>query len=347
MSVIASEIVGSNQPAADVQPDSSNSISFDTSKALEMFEGKNTPQEATPVEQVTPPAQPVAEEVKPDVTNVENASAKQLAQLKDDDIVEVTVGGQNVQVPWKEAKGGIMRQQDYTRSKQQLAREREELSKHANAIQERDALVQLFSNKELLSAVIAEKFPDLIQQMAQSATPNGQPKTEISADDIVTAGDMNAQLTNFAQRINDAIEARIAHATTTIEDRQAAAKLGSQIRSTIDGLFQEHPYIKEIVPDAEDVLRWNVAKMSPQTHEEAIEAFKNVFGGWVENYKAAVENTTKQAVLNKQKLEQNNIQPSGGTQIQPVPAKPGFDSKTGKIDWNALNATAKAMLSSK
>lgn len=335
MSVIASEIVGSNQPGADAQADTSSNFDFGSLHEKAMNFGADAQNTPAPQEQVVEPDATAVPEPEP--TNVDNASAAQIAQLKDDDLVEVTVNGEQVQLPWKEAKGGIMRQQQFTREMQSLrAREKQFESQQgatATLQQERDAAIQLLQSKELLRQFAQQMHPELFG--------GGQPT--INPEDIATVGQVNSRVEQVLADLETKLESRIGQATQTIEDRLAAAKIGSQINETIEGLFNEHPYIKSIIPRAEDMLRYEVLQLAPSTPQETLEAFKQVFGGWVEGYKASVQQTTKQNVVQKQKLLATNIQPSGGTPPQPAPQQ-FFNASSGKLDWAAMTATAKAML---
>ena len=120
-------------------------------------------------------------------------------------------------------------------------------------------------------------------------------------------------------------------------------------RTTIRGRRSSRGGIHEI-PNADQVLRYEVLQLQPQTPEETVEAFKTVFGGWVENYKATVAETTKQTVLAKQKLVKNNIQPPGGAPPQQTPQNfKKVNPHTGKteVDWDAIRAVSLSRMQSK
>jgi hypothetical protein len=332
-----------------IQSDPVSSFSFDGLHEKAMAYGNDTPQ-AEPAEQV---AEPVAEPTpEPDAssTNIDNASQAQLAQLSDDQLVELTVDGETVQVPWKEAKGGFQRQAHYTKSMQQLRQEQAAFNTERTALQqaqqEREAFATLLSNPELLQKFIAQQYPQLNVAAAQVQAAAEQ----VDPNDIATVGQIQAaqqellrqqQLAqeNFMQQLAEREEVL----TRTIEDRQATAKLSSEINTTIGGLFKSHPYMQKLIPNAEQVLRYEVLQLRPNTPEETVEAFKTVFGGWVENYKATVAETTKQRTVEKHKLTTNNIQPPGGAPPQPTPTSfKKVNKMTGKteVDWDALRAVA-------
>jgi hypothetical protein len=332
--------------AESVSADSVSDFSFDALHEKAMAYGSDTPAADAAPEQVAAdvPATPDAS-----ATNVDNASAAQLAQLSDDTLVEVTVDGQAVQLPWKDAKAGVMRQQHYTKSMQSLRAEQQAFEQNraamAQAQQEREALVQLLKSEDMMKQFLAAQYPNLLAQ-AQAAA--GQ--SPVDPDDIATMGALQAQqqmaqqhISQMMQQMQSQVQEQLAQVTQTIEDRAAVAKLSEGINGTIKSIFTEHPYLQEVIPNAEQVLRYEVLKLGPSTPDETLAAFKQVAEGWVETFNRQVESRNKSAVINKQKLVSNNIQPPGGAQVQPQPTNfKKTNPHTGKqeVDWDALRNAA-------
>lgn len=354
---ISAEIVGSNQPGGDTQPSSIDNFNFSSlrEQAMEAFGGNDTPEADTQVsnepvvqtqEQVNAPQTP-----EPEPTNVDNASSKQLAALKDDDLVEVTVDGEQVQMPWKDARGGVMRQAKFTKEMTALRRQQEQFQAQQSQIariqQEHAALRTVLQDKNLLRQVLEKSHPDLLAKQQEVAAQAAQ----VDPDDIATVGqlqkmqsDYNKLVQTITQQVRTELGAAKQAIAQELEDDAATAKLATDINSTIKTLFDENPFIPEINPDAEQLLRWKVSQLNPTTPEETLEAFKTVVGGWVEKYNAQLEKANKQQVLNKQKLVQTNIQPPGGSAVQQTPVDTKSLVKDGKIDWKAVNAQARATL---
>jgi hypothetical protein len=353
MSEIAAEVIGGS-PAGDSQPDPVSAFSFggDLHKqAMEFQPEADTQEPAQPVvEQVVAPQGDVPAEPK----NVDTASASQLAKLKDTDLVEVTVDGQPVQMPWGQAKGGVMRQAHYTKEMQSLRAEQSafqsEQQQIASLRKEHEAFVTLLRDPNLLREFVGQKYPSLMAQQQAVAAAAAQ----VDPDDIVTVGQIQATQAQLEQRIADVADAmeqtfaeREANIARNIETKHATLKLANEVNSTIKSLFDEHPHMAKLIPDAEQVLRYNVSKMKPKTEQEAIEAFKTVFGGWVEKYNDAVTETTKTKTIAKQKMLATNIQPPGGAGVQPQPTNfKKVDKITGKesLDWDKLHEAALAAL---
>jgi 5'-deoxynucleotidase YfbR-like HD superfamily hydrolase len=243
-----------------------------------------------------------------------------------------------------------MRQAKFTKEMQGLrAREQafeQQQAQYVQAAKERDALVEFWQNKEQVQAALQKFYPDLLAQaQAQAAA-----QAPFDPNDIATVGQAQelAQATqrnleSLMQNLERGIQERIEAATVNLETKQATAKLASELNTLEASLFEAHPYIETLNPDAKDLLRYNVAKMEPRTPEEAKEAFKTVFGGMVENFNKAVAATTKSQVIAKQTLVKNNIQPPGGATVQPQPTDFKTTNKfTGKteVDWAKLSQAA-------
>lgn len=349
MSDIAAEVVGSNQPVQDSQPATDKSFSFGSlhEQALAAM-GSDTPAQEPALQAGTPdPAQPGVE-------NVDNATQAQLASLKPTDLVEVTVDGQTVQMPWSEAQGGVMRQAKFTKEMTALRREQASFESERSQVgtlkSEREQLVGLLNNEAMMKQFLAAKYPNLLAQAKEAAAQ----EVGLDPDDIATVGQVKAIEAAAAQKVQEIadhfakeLERREAAITRNIEDKSATLKLANEINTTVKSLFTEHPYINKIVPHAEQVLRYTVSQLQPKSEAEALEAFKTVFGGWVENYKATVAETNKTSVVAKQKLVANNIQPPGGSGVQPQPSNfMKQNQMTGKreVNWDALREAAAAVM---
>lgn len=363
MPEISATVTGNNaEGGSQSDPVSSFSFSGLHDKAMNMLD-ESTPassdggQEQVPQTQVqaqTPEPQAQAQPQDGEAKNVDNASAKQLAQLKDDDIVEITVDGETQQMPWKEAKGYTMRQAKFTKEMQSLRKEQSDFEASRQSLtqarEEREALVTLLKNEQLMEAFLQKQYPHLLRQAANAAQAQANnPNAQVHPDDIASIGQVDQiakayaeNVAGLVQELRSTLQSEVAQITANIEDRQATAKLSADINTTIKGLFSEHPFMSKVIPNAEQMLRYEVLQLQPSTPEETVEAFKQVFSGWVESYKASVAETNKSSVIQKQKLVANNIQPPGGSGPQPQPTE--FKTKDGKIDWNKLRESALSML---
>jgi hypothetical protein len=336
-----------------VQTDPVSSFSFEGLHEKAMAFGSDTPAADAAVEQVAEPVADAPVVEASETPNIDSANAAQLAQLSDDQLVEITVDGQPVQMSWKDAKGGFQRQAHYTKSMQQFRQEQTQFETERQNLQkaaeEREVLRQLLTTPELLQQYLARN-PSLVQQQAalQQAAAQADP------DDIATVGQIQSaqqellrQQEAMQQKFIEELAQREEALTQRIEDRQVTAKLSTDINTTIKGLFNEHPYLQKVIPNADQLLRYEVLQLQPTTPAETLEAFKTVFGGWVENFKSTVAEANKQSVVQKHKLTSNNIQPPGGAPPQQTPTNyKKVNPMTGKteVDWEALRNVGLSML---
>lgn len=361
MAEIAAQVTGDNQPGGNEQPDTVKNFSFEGIHERAMdYQPESTPAAAQPAAEQVPPvkAEPQVEtEVKPaleaEATNVGDATAAQLAQLKDTDLVEVTVDGQTVQMPWKDAKGGVMRQAKFTKEMTAFRKEQAEFqSKQADIDRlsnEHQVLRNLLLNKEMLRGFLQQRYPDLVAQAVAEAK---QEAGVVDGGDIATVGQLQQltksveeRIVNVVDTLEKSLQEREVQIAQNIQDTQATLALSTQINGTIKEMFDQNKDLVNLIPEAEQVLRYKVLQLGPKTPEETLEAFKTVFGGWKEQYDAAVANANKSRVITKQKLERVNVQPQGGTGVQPQPTsfkKTNPLSGKTELDWNKIHDAALA-----
>lgn len=342
-----------------VSSDTFPSINFDSLHSQAMAHD-STPVSETPETPAAEPAvsaepAPGTTPTTPDAVDVSQKTEAQLAQIADDQLVEVIVDGQPVQMPWKDARAGISRTADYTRKLQSLSRERQEFESQraplAQAKQQLDAFVQVFNDRDALTKLLEAKYPDLVGRPAQQAAAaiQAQQPGAIDPEEIATVGQVQSFITDARQMIAQEIAAaqhrlrqEIGSATREVEDNLEVAKHTATINATVNEIFSADPLISKLIPNAEALLRWNVQQMVTEqtTPAEVVEMFKTVAAGWSDEIKAAMTEHNKTAVVNKQKLVDNNIQPPGGSPVVPTPTD--FKDASGKVDWKKVTDLALA-----
>lgn len=294
----------------------------------------------------TPVEAPAAKQ--DEVVKTDEATPKELSVLTDDALVSVPVDGEDQVMTWKEAKAGFSRTAKFTKSMQALAKDREAVEasqRETDTLRnERAGLENFLRNPNaILNYVVREFGPNALQVLTgqpQQAQPARNP------DEIVTAGEAQqiAALERQAveaqiQNVVKGVEQRIAEATQSIEAKQQQAQHAVAISSTLHDIFTTNPVLKSI-PNAEDLIRYEVAQMRPKTEAEALEAFKNVAQGIVEDvgkHFKAQQKITKVAEV-KAKLESKSIEPPGGSapQLQPT----NYKNADGSVNWNSVRDMA-------
>ena len=318
-----------------------SSFSFDAAhqKAMEMLEA--------------PPAAPAAVEPQgtPQAPPVEQPAAPQPTVLADDAIVTVTVDGQEVQIPWKDAKAGIMRQSKFTQGMQQLAATRQEIEAHQaetqRVQQEREALITLLNDEGMLRQLLAAKYPHML-----GAQPQVPQAPEADPAEIADIGQVRTIVGAEVQKALDAVQAlqskaqeSVSKAVKDMEDAREVEGFNKLIKSTVSALFEKHP-ILTVIPNAEDLIRYEVAKLNPGDEKELQDALSQVASGLAEDIDKKHRDINKAVVVEKQKLLDNNIQPPGGSPPTVTPESFNKVGKTGKteVDWDKVRAASLGIL---
>lgn len=346
---ITAEIVGQNQP---VSGPSEGSISIDfgalKQKASEYVDAANartdTPE---PVVQATTTVTPQPQAETPSVSEPEHAeqtsteidaSARAALALNDEDLIEVPINGEMQQLSWKDAKSKLSGDLKFTQRMQEVAQAREVVA------QERAQIDTLRQERDQLAAFVRSP-----QAMAQFLVQNGfqladgQPAAAGDPNEIATVGEVNATIEQRLVALQQQTEQRIAQANAEIEFRQQTAQHAVTINSTLADIFAKNPVLNAI-PNANDLIRYQVATLKPQTEAEAIEAFNAVSAEMVQNIGQHFKTTQKaQRIAEaKQKLTAKTIEPPGGAAPQQQPLN--YKKPDGSVDWNALRNAAASML---
>lgn len=340
MSEVNVEIVGQNQPVSG--PNESIGIDFSTlkTKAAEFLD-KAEAQAETP--QVEAPAVAVKLEQPVVATPDPEQVAQDALDIADDQLVKTVVDGEERILPWKEARGKISGGLKFTQNQQQLAKERQALEAqqaHLSQLEQDRAGFQAFiRNKDAVLAYAKQAFGE----------PSVQPQGD-NPEQIATLGDARTIAEQSAKRLEDVlaaqekvIDGKIATAQAAIHFEQQRASHAVAIDTTLKGIFTENPVLKRI-PNIEDVIRFEVAKTQPKTEAEAIEAFRQVSQGIVEDLgQHYVANKKLQAAaVAKQKLEKKTIEPAVGSAPQTTPAN--YKDAEGRVDSKKVFNIAKQYL---
>lgn len=220
----------------------------------------------------------------------------------------------------RDLHGSGLRQADYTKKTQELAQHRQIVEQAAERLQlqmqQFEAVQRLQSNPEL-----AKQF---LQQQQQAADPNRP----------VTAADLQ----QFQQQLVQQQQALQQGAQAYVENRLQVANMAESINATLNEVYKETPALKQL-PELEDVMRYRVAQLNPQSLEEAQQAFKNVAKDLASSLGISAVNRQQQQQQASQQLAATGTQPPGGAAVGQQ--KPNFYNKGKRdIDWKALAGAA-------
>lgn len=261
------------------------------------------------------PAQ-VAAEVVPPV-----AVAPTLASLKDDDLVEIEVGGKLQRLPWKEARASVMMHQDYTRKTQEVASARKELETIYTQMQERESKIASF----LKDDKAVEQYLLQIRNQQINANPNIDPNNLASVQDVRNL--LQQEIAASQKQIDQMVSSKVQELAIS----QSATAIKGDLDKTIEALKTEYPALKAI--QGIDAILYNtVTAMNPSSPSEAKQFFMNAAKAQVEALEAHYVNQQKAAEVAKTKLVKQGIEPSGpGILPKPKNIK-SFDDKDHEKD---------------
>lgn len=283
-----------------------------------------TPTTPTLPEPVAPPVAPPTPEPPSPLT------------LADDALVTITIDGEERQVPWKDARSNISGGMKFTRNMQQLASDRRAFEA------ERAQISTLVAERDQLRSLLQSPLLQTLAQQ-QTATP-AAPALDPAA--IATVGDTQALVEQNMQALTAKLSEVQRGMEKTIETREAALALRQEtaahavvVQSTLAEIFAANPVLKSI-PNAEDLIRFNVVKMEPASQAEAVEALKTVARGIVDDIGKHYKQTevVQKIAAAKQKLTTATIEPAGGSAPQLAPVN--HHNADGSLNWKSVTQAA-------
>lgn len=243
--------------------------------------------------------------------------------IPDDAQVEVVVRGETVRMPWKQARGGIQMQEDYTRSKQDLAKQGKELKDLYEAVQAREKSTA--EKEAALDAILGRTKPTEKKELADDEVVDGKTVRDLLAK----------QREEFQSTLTSTLD------RTRQEDLQARQyqRWDDLTNEAINALKKEHPLLENI-PQLDLVLRREAMTDKPQTEAEMKTAIVKAGQRIAKKFDDAYTERRKQEVTRKQELQTKGPALSQGVP-QLAPPKKDYGQR-GKINWNELEADALA-----
>jgi predicted RNA-binding protein YlxR (DUF448 family) len=276
--------------------------------------------------------------------------------------VKVKVDGEEQVVTVDEALKGYSRTAYLTKRTQAIAEqqrqieaERQQFAQERMALQQLQAdrahIEQVLSNREIMAQYVAETFPDLMPQPQPRIVqgPDGQlyqvpePAPQVRQQPAGLSPQQAQYLFQQQQELlEQQMEQRLLETEQKIQNAQETAKYSESISNNLNQIFAKNPVLKA-VDGMEELIRFNVAKMNPQTIGEAIEAFNMVSQGYAEAISSSFTNMQKANAAKKAVLKQTAIEPPGGMGITPQ-SSPSYRKDDGSLDWNKLRNAAENYL---
>jgi hypothetical protein len=239
--------------------------------------------------------------------------------LKDDDLVEVVVRGEKVLKPWKEARGGVQMQEDYTRSKQELAKQAKELT-------------DLFTTLKSRESTIAEKETALDAILGRAPRHETKPDV-IGDDDVVTGKQMKEILAKQRGEFETTLTTKLDEQSSRSSQERLFQRWEDLTTETVESLKKETPVLSRI-PQLDLLLKREALADKPQSEGELKQAIvkagqrlaKQLDDEYTERRKAEV--TRKKEIIDR-----GPTLAKGGPQFQPPKKSYG---ERGRINFDEL-----------
>lgn len=267
--------------------------------------------------------EPVVEPTQTPV--VEPVAPAQPFSIPDEAQVEVTVRGEKVLMPWKQARGGIQMQEDYTRSKQDLAKQAKEINDVYQALKGREA-------------TIAEKEAAIDRILGRtSQTPES--KKDVADDEVVDGKTVKELLAKQQETFNKTLEDKLTEASSRAEQRALFQQWEDLTSETVNALKKEFPLLATI-PQLDLVLKRESLEDKPSTSAQLKAALVKAGQRISQGLETAYTERRKQEVARKTELTQKGPAVAHGSPSFQPPKKDY--GQRGKISWDELERDAVA-----
>jgi hypothetical protein len=332
----------------------------------------------------TPPAQspapaPTTEQAAP---TLEQQQAVAANAINDQALYNVPqADGTVAMMSGKELRESVLRQSDYTRKTQALAKQRQELDavipQYQQATSELARLRADLGDPRAVARFVMEQYgPQFVQQLYQhvTGTPQGQPQAvpavqpPATPEELASQGYVSQQTAAVTAQIQQLQQQLVAIQQQTAQQVQAAQQAAEQaeqravsrvetrgyqqvIEAELPRILDENPLLKA-VPNSSDLLRYEVLRTyRPQTVQEAVQCFRleaqKMSAGILAAYQAQQKTQLVAQQQQQQALTQNGLATAGGgtpLTVQPQTGPQYFLTPDGKGDWGAMRQGAEAFL---
>lgn len=311
-----------------------------------------------------------------------NKTEIDLMTLPDDAIVRMKVNGEVQTFSAKEAREFGMRGAKFTTEMQRFRAEQaqhqqmlEDAKKLHTLVSNDEALAAyVFQTKPHIVEALAEHMgwtkaqaaEALAKEVQAQQQPAQAPAFQIdNPQELADLGQVNSLVESRSQQlqrqvleqvqrelgaVNGSVKEQIAKAVretvqneiATLRNAHEVATFDGEISKTISSVLDANPALKA-VPKIEQLLRYEVFQMQPQTPEELTDAIHQVASGIVEQLDATYKTVRKTQVIDKATMEKTGIEPPAGT--APIMSRPiSYTGENGKVDFAKIRAAAKAAI---
>jgi hypothetical protein len=285
-------------------------------------------------------------QLKPDLSP-ERVEGK-VFDIPDEALVKVKIDGAEQTVPYKEYKDGIQREAAFTKRMQQLAdqrREAETVFTQRAAELQRQAEMLAYAQQQL------QQQANPVQQLQQLLAQQNQPEQKSDPNEIATLGEVQQSLSAFQQQLQQqqaaqqqAFMQQLQEAGLQLRAEQElhadAMKFTTALNSTLEK--DDFKMLRDVIPYADESIRFQVAQLNPETIDEAIGFAEQVAKEWADKVRAVNNDYLTRQEVAKARAK---MEPPSGSPPPPRGTKPQQAFKrNGQIDWNILRERANSYM---
>jgi hypothetical protein len=285
-------------------------------------------------------------ETAPGVPDTPQAVSGHVFDIPEDSLVRVKIDGVEQTVPYKEYKDGIQREAAFTKRMQTLAAQRQEAEQvfaQRAADLQRQAEMLAYAQQQLQQQ--SNPVAQLQQLLAQQNAP--QPR-QSDPNEIATLGEVQSSLAEFQRQMAEQQQMQqqqmlqqIQMAGHQLREEQAlqadAARFTAGLNATLEK--DDFKVLRDVIPFAEESIRYQVAQLNPQSIDEAINFAEQIANEWAGKVRATSDDYLKRQEVAKARAKMGP--PTGSPPPPTAQRKPGsFFQKDGKLDWKSLEQRA-------
>ena len=227
-------------------------------------------------------------------------------ELADDALVTVKINGEDKQLPWSEARQGIMMHGAFTQKTQSLAEERRAFEQQqqqfgtlkADYEQRVGQLRSIFEDPQKVQQLALALYTQRSQQPPQQEQPLTQ-----------------ANLQQWQQQQQQQLQQQQQQWQQNFLQQQQQSQLEGDLDTHTDGLLKAHPQLKAI-EGIKEAIYGRVAALGPRSIDEAKELTDQMVTAMSKQATDAWENEQKRIAVDKANAAKGIEQP-GGTPVLP------------------------------
>jgi hypothetical protein len=286
--------------------------------------------------------EPAQELTSESVMTPQEATTAEVFEVPEGAKVRVKIDGAEQVVDYKDFRDSLQREAVWTRRQQTFAQQKREaeevLARQFAELQNAARAVEL-AQHSLGSR--QDPLEALAKALGQKQAQEDDPGTIATIGDIQKLLEQErAKITQDVGASREELAREFQNTLVQLAQQQTVAKDAERYNSGLQQIFasEDGQLVSQLVPYADQIIRYKVVQLDPQSIEEGVEMTKLVVKELADGLKSKQQELTKKT--SAQKASARVESPVGSAPaIRREKPKDVF-TKDGKVDWKALNAKA-------